>query len=276
MRTLLIVGLLSSSFLSTLAWPRWKGGCISNQDCPPSHPDCSEEGYCQCAEDQPCWDKRGGAPATTYPAFPPSHPPSYTTLEAPSPSYTVPKAPPTPPPTDSYQEPSLSHIKQPEETSFLQSSPAPTSSPAPAPTPAPAPVTPPAPSLAPSSGPAPPAPSLAGSCKSNQDCPASHPICSEWDFCQSPSYKPPTPVPTPAQTPAPTPAPSQAPIYEASYTTSPPPPSPTSTSPEAPLEPSLAAFYEDLLAETYEKPASDFNDNEKYEELILLKIKANL
>merc|ERR1712088_592308 len=122
MRTLLIVGLLSSSFLSTLAWPRWRGRCTSDQDCPSSHPDCSAEGFCQCESDQPCWDQRGGggSPAATYPASPSSNPPSYTALEAPSPGYSAPKAPPASPPTESYQEPSLGHINHMEENSFLQ------------------------------------------------------------------------------------------------------------------------------------------------------------
>ena len=86
MRTLLIVSLLSSFFLPTLAWPRWRGRCTSDQDCPASHPDCSVEGFCQCTNDRPCWDQRGGggSPATTYPASPAPQPPSYTTLEAPS------------------------------------------------------------------------------------------------------------------------------------------------------------------------------------------------
>ena len=181
MRTLLIVSLLSSFFLSTMAWPRWRGGCTSDQDCPASHPDCSVEGFCMCANDQPCWDERGGggSPATTYPASPSPHPPSYNTLEAPSQGYSAPKAPQASPPTDSYQEPSLGHIKQPEEIGYLQPSPPQSLSP----TPAAPPAAPPAPTPG-------PAPSLAGSCKSDQDCPASHPICSEWYFCQCPSYKP--------------------------------------------------------------------------------------
>ena len=182
MRTLLTAFLLSSFPLSTLAWPRWRGRCSSNQDCPSSHPDCSAEGFCQCESDQPCWDQRGGggSPATTYPASPS---PSYTTLEAPPPGFSAPKAPPASPPTDSYQKPSLSHIKQPEEGSYLQPSPSQSFSPSPAVPPATAPTSPPAPAPAPAS-------SLAGSCKFDQDCPASHPICSEWDFCQCPSYKP--------------------------------------------------------------------------------------
>ena len=230
MRTLLIVSLLSSFFLSTMAWPKWRGRCTSDQDCPASHPDCSVEGFCTCANDQPCWDERGGggSPATTYPASPSPHPPSYNTLEAPSQGYSAPKAPQASPPTDSYQEPSLGHIKQPEEIGYLQPSPPQSFSP----TPAAPPAAPPAPTPG-------PAPSLAGSCKSDQDCPASHPICSEWYFCQCPSYKPggvgcwdpeavgsegyPTPPPPPAPTAPATPPAQGYPSRPPTSTTSPAP-----------------------------------------------------
>ena len=82
--------------------------------------------------------------------------------------------------------------------------------------------------------PAPAPASPAGGCLSDQGCPASHPVCSEWGYCQDASYKPP---PT------------------------------TSTTSEAFPAPTLAPIYEDLLAEIYEEPTSDLVENEKLKDL---------
>ena len=89
-------------------------------------------------------------------------------------------------------------------------------------------------SLAPAPAPNAPA-SPAGGCLSDQGCPASHPVCSEWGYCQDASYKPP---PT------------------------------TSITQEASPAPTLAPIYEDLLAEIYKETTSDLVEKEKYKDQI--------
>ena len=141
MKSSFIVFLLCSFIISTLTLPRWRLSCTSDQDCPPSHPDCSEEGNCHCAFDQPCWDQLGGgAPALSFPAPPLPHPPSQQgviwgqlgggrvgpalSFPAPTLRYPAPEAPPTSlkggsynrPRGDGYARPSwLGHIEEPEQ-----------------------------------------------------------------------------------------------------------------------------------------------------------------
>ena len=153
MKSFLSIFLLCSFIISTLTLPRWRLSCTSDQDCPPSHPDCSEEGHCHCAFDQPCWDQLGGgAPALSFPAPPMPHQPRQPgviwgqlggervgpslSFPAPSSRYTAPEAPPTSlkgasynhPRGDSYARPSwLGHIEKSE-----QEAPGPSSKPPPA------------------------------------------------------------------------------------------------------------------------------------------------
>ena len=86
MRTAITILLLICSVLPTSGRPG--GKCASDQDCPSSHPDCSQSGFCQ-------GQVGGGAPAPSYPASPsPSSPgfrvPKTTSASSLEPSYTLP------------------------------------------------------------------------------------------------------------------------------------------------------------------------------------------
>ena len=73
MRTSITILLLFCSVLPTSGRPGG-GKCASDQDCPSSHPDCSQSGFCQGRVG-------GGASAPSYPASP----------SPPSPGFRVPK-----------------------------------------------------------------------------------------------------------------------------------------------------------------------------------------
>ena len=87
MRTSITILLLFCSVLPTSGRPGG-GKCASDQDCPSSHPDCSQSGFCQGRVG-------GGAPAPSYPASPsPSSPgfrvPKTTSASSLEPSNTLP------------------------------------------------------------------------------------------------------------------------------------------------------------------------------------------
>ena len=119
----------------------------------------------------------------------------------------------------------------------------------------------------PAPAPAPDAPaSPAGGCLSDQGCPASHPVCSKWGYCQDASYKPP---PTSSNTKEASPAPTLAPIYEdilaEIYE------EPTSDLVENKKDkhqrssPEVQSQLEDLLVEIYEEPTSDLKEKYEYQ-----------
>ena len=87
MRTSITILLLFCSVLPTSGRPG-EGKCASDQDCPSSHPDCSQSGFCQGRVG-------GGASAPSYPAPPsPSSPgfrvPKTTSASSLEPSNTLP------------------------------------------------------------------------------------------------------------------------------------------------------------------------------------------
>ena len=98
MRTSITILVLFCSILPTSGRPG--GRCTSDQDCPSSHPDCSQSGTCrtECFPDHGCWGQGqigGGAPTRSSPA-PPSPPsPGFraqqtTPASSLEPSYTLP------------------------------------------------------------------------------------------------------------------------------------------------------------------------------------------
>ena len=97
MRTSITILLFFCSVLPTSGRPG--GRCTSDQDCPSSHPDCSQTGICQYFPGHGCcWGQGqvgGGAPAPSYPAPPsPSSPgfrvPKTTSSSSLEPSTTLP------------------------------------------------------------------------------------------------------------------------------------------------------------------------------------------
>ena len=98
MRTSITILLVFCSILPTSGRPG--GRCTSDQDCPSSHPDCSQSETCrtECFPDHGCWGQGqigGGAPTRSSPA-PPSPPspgfraPKTASASSTKPSYTLP------------------------------------------------------------------------------------------------------------------------------------------------------------------------------------------